>query len=261
MYRLGYPNQEVKTAFLNYIYHRLVKISDTTLKAQFVRPHQYLAQDDVEQFIQTTNAILSAIPHPQIEGRDEGYYHTVFYLTFPNLSATIQTQEKWEQNMPARNQKNKRPKKKKKQRNKPLANPRMAKLLYRVEKQEFFQDKEIRIQPPGVEKMSAVILEFARPMLDNATNDEMRRNIISFAILAWNLALYKEYGKDEAFQKLHDLALSYYTEETRRQEFHYFLAKLLQRKHEAFADHKRFILEYEVSFSRDNIHLNVVSTA
>ncbi len=161
--------------------------------------------------------------------------------------------------MPVRNQKNKRPKKKKKQ-HKQLANPRAAKLLHRIKNQEFFQDREIRIQPPGIEKMSAVILEFARPMLDNATNDEMRRNTISFAILAWNLALYKEYGNDKAYQELHDMVLSSHTDETKRQQFHHFLAMLLQRKREHFTDYKRFILESDISFNRDTIHLDVVST-
>jgi hypothetical protein len=161
--------------------------------------------------------------------------------------------------MPVRNQKNKRPKKKKKQ-HKQLANPRVAKLLHRIKNQEFFQDREIRIQPPGIEKMSAVILDFARPMLNNVTNDDMRRNVISFAILAWNLALYKERGNDETFQKLHDMALASHTDETRRQQFHHFLAMLLQRKHEFFADYKRFILDYALSFNHDNMHLDVVST-
>jgi len=33
-YRLGYPNQEVKTSFLSYIYNSLVELSNTILKAQ-----------------------------------------------------------------------------------------------------------------------------------------------------------------------------------------------------------------------------------
>jgi hypothetical protein len=92
LYRLGYPNQEVKTAFLNYIYHRLVKIADSTLKAQFVHLHQYLAQDDLAQFIQTTNAILSAIPYTQIGGQDEAYYHTVFYLMLSASGVLVHTE-------------------------------------------------------------------------------------------------------------------------------------------------------------------------
>ncbi len=91
-YRLGYPNQEVKTAFLDYLYHSLVAIPDTTLKAQYKRLHQYLAQEDLEQFIETANAILSAIPYPQIGERDEGYYHTVFYLMLSASGVLVQTE-------------------------------------------------------------------------------------------------------------------------------------------------------------------------
>jgi hypothetical protein len=85
LYRLAYPNQEVKTSFLSYLYDNIVEIADTTLKEQFIRLHQYLAQDDIAQFIETVNAILASIPYTQIQGQatpegNETYYHTVFYL-------------------------------------------------------------------------------------------------------------------------------------------------------------------------------------
>jgi len=85
LYRLDYPNQEVKTAFLGYLYDNVVEIADTTQKEQFIRLHQYLAQDDLGQFIETTNAILASIPYTQIRDQaapaaNELYYHTVFYL-------------------------------------------------------------------------------------------------------------------------------------------------------------------------------------
>jgi hypothetical protein len=85
LYRLAYPNQEVKTSFLSYLYDNIVEIADTTLKEQFIRLHQYLAQDEIKQFIETTNAILASIPYTQIRDQampegNELYYHTVFYL-------------------------------------------------------------------------------------------------------------------------------------------------------------------------------------
>jgi hypothetical protein len=91
-YRLGYPNQEVKTAFLEYLYHHLVGIANTTLKAQYARLHQYLAQEDLAQFIETTNAILSAIPYPQISAQGEGYYHTIFYLMLSASGVLVHTE-------------------------------------------------------------------------------------------------------------------------------------------------------------------------
>ena len=97
LFHLGYPNQEVKTAFLSFIYHNLVKIADTTLQAQFSRLHQYLAQEGLEQFIETTNAILAAIPYTQIRGQatpegNEQYYHTVFYLMVAASGVLVHTE-------------------------------------------------------------------------------------------------------------------------------------------------------------------------
>jgi hypothetical protein len=91
-YRLGYPNQEVKKSFLEYLYHSLVGIANTTLKAQYARLHQYLAREDLEQFIETTNAILSAIPYPQISEQDERFYHTVFYLMLSASGVLVHTE-------------------------------------------------------------------------------------------------------------------------------------------------------------------------
>jgi hypothetical protein len=92
LYRLGYPNQEVKTSFLSYLYHSLVEVPDTTLKAQYGRLHQYLAREDLEQFIATINAILAAIPYAHIHGQDERYYHTVFYLMLSASGVLVQTE-------------------------------------------------------------------------------------------------------------------------------------------------------------------------
>jgi hypothetical protein len=92
LYKLGYPNQEVKNSFLSYLYDNLVKLADTTLKEQYIRLHQYLAQEDLAPFIETTNAILSAIPYPQISERDEGYFHTVFYLMLSASGVLVHTE-------------------------------------------------------------------------------------------------------------------------------------------------------------------------
>ena len=92
LYQLGYPNREVKNSFLSYLYDNLVKLADTTLKEQYIRLHQYLAQEDLAQFIETTNAILSAIPYPQIGGQGEAYYHTVFYLMLSASGVLVHTE-------------------------------------------------------------------------------------------------------------------------------------------------------------------------
>ncbi len=91
-YHLGYPNQEVKSAFLSYLYKSFSNIPSTTLREQYSRLHEYLAQEQLELFIETTNAILSAIPYLHIEGQDEHFYHTVFYLMLAASGVLVQTE-------------------------------------------------------------------------------------------------------------------------------------------------------------------------
>jgi hypothetical protein len=91
-YKLSYPNQEVKNAFLSYLYKSLVEIPRTTIKEQYTLLHEFLGQEKLEQFIETTNAILAAIPYEHISGQDEHYYHTVFYLMLSASGVLVQTE-------------------------------------------------------------------------------------------------------------------------------------------------------------------------
>jgi len=92
LYRMGYPNQEVKSAFLSYLFKQLIKLSDSGLRSQYKRLHLYLQNEDLEQFIATTNAILAAIPHTQIRRQKESYYHTVFYLMLSASGVLVHTE-------------------------------------------------------------------------------------------------------------------------------------------------------------------------
>ena len=92
LYRLSYPNQEVKTSFLDYLYDRLIDMPDSTLKAQYKKLHLYLSQEQFDLFIGTVNAILSAIPYPHVYDQDEHYYHTVFYLMLSASGVLVHTE-------------------------------------------------------------------------------------------------------------------------------------------------------------------------
>jgi hypothetical protein len=92
LYQLGYPNQEVKTAFLDYLYDRLIDMPDSSLKAQYKKLHLYLSQERGDLFIETANAILSAIPYPHVRKQGESYYHTIFYLMLSASGVLVQTE-------------------------------------------------------------------------------------------------------------------------------------------------------------------------
>ena len=92
LYKLSYPNQEVKTSFLAYVYKQLVEISRTSIKEQYTRLHQYLRKENIETFMETVNSILSSIPYQHISNQDEHYYHTVFYLMLSASGVDVQTE-------------------------------------------------------------------------------------------------------------------------------------------------------------------------
>jgi hypothetical protein len=91
-YTLSYPNQEVKNSFTKLLYQELVSVHSSILKDSFKLLAVYLEQGNPEKFIETVNAILSAIPYSQISGQDEAYYHTVFYLMLAASGALVFTE-------------------------------------------------------------------------------------------------------------------------------------------------------------------------
>jgi len=89
---LGYPNQEVKVSFLNYLFNQLIKISSPSIKEEFAYLNQYLEQAQTENFINTVNVILASIPYQHISDQDEHYYHSLFYLMLFASGAQVHTE-------------------------------------------------------------------------------------------------------------------------------------------------------------------------
>ena len=78
LYVFGYPNQEVKTAFLETLFHSHTEgLRESSL---FLRLAVHLEREDFESFFETISAIFSSIPHTLQTKRDEAYFHTLFYL-------------------------------------------------------------------------------------------------------------------------------------------------------------------------------------
>jgi len=78
LYTFDYPNQEVKTAFLEILFHSYTQgLRDGSL---FVLIAEYLHAEDFSSFIGTMSAIFASIPYSLETKRDEAYFHTIFYL-------------------------------------------------------------------------------------------------------------------------------------------------------------------------------------
>ncbi len=92
LYKFGFPNHEVKSSFLDYLYNQIVEIDNISVKEQFRDLHDYLKREAFEGFITTINAILSSIPYQHIYDQDEHYYHTVFYLMLSASGVSVSTE-------------------------------------------------------------------------------------------------------------------------------------------------------------------------
>jgi hypothetical protein len=155
-----------------------------------------------------------------------------------------------------KNRKKKHPRKKPKQKRTKRSATSYQKMIEKLKQREDFPVTKFLIEPPGETKMSEVILDFARPYLDLAPDHQARQNMIGMAIIAWNLSLMPLLTRITAFKQIKaDMndkeavkVVKLFVRLTRkyRKRFHPRL--------------KRFILEFEFTETRDDMHLNVVST-
>ncbi|MCD4738768.1 MAG: ATP-binding protein [Anaerolineae bacterium] len=80
LYTLGYPNQEVKTAFTESLLYAWAESVERTMSSHVLRLSRYLAQADLTAFFETVIAIFGSIPYDIGAKKDEAYFHTIFYL-------------------------------------------------------------------------------------------------------------------------------------------------------------------------------------
>jgi len=78
LYTFGYPNQEVKTSFLEMLFQSYTQgLRDGS---RFTLLAGYLHQEKFDLFFETVSAIFASIPYTLETKRDEAYFHTLFYF-------------------------------------------------------------------------------------------------------------------------------------------------------------------------------------
>ncbi|SLM28587.1 AAA-ATPase [Desulfamplus magnetovallimortis] len=78
LYTFDYPNQEVKTAFLENLFYTYTEHFREA--SRFALLCEYLELGELDNFIETMKAIYASIPNILESKRDEAYFHTIFYL-------------------------------------------------------------------------------------------------------------------------------------------------------------------------------------
>jgi len=113
--------------------------------------------------------------------------------------------------------------------------------------------------PPGAEKMSDVIIDFARPLLEHTKNTQEEKKAIQTAILCWNLSFLPKGSQTKSLDKIKESLSSPDSPDQAIAEFDEIVEFLLDRKQSLFPEINRMIVDYEFVDTPRGVHLNVVS--
>ncbi len=106
-------------------------------------------------------------------------------------------------------------------------------------------------------KMSAVILEFADEILDQAQTKSQRESAVSIACVAWNMALLgsnaSESAKEDIFKKFAD-------SNQEIEDIDNILSFLIRKKLNKYPHVNRFVVDYQYTEVNGDRRLNVAST-
>jgi hypothetical protein len=80
IYRLTYPNQEVKTSFTKSLLYATGEGIQDRASSQVLQLARHLQRADLPAFFDAMTAIFASIPATLESQRDEAYFHTIFYL-------------------------------------------------------------------------------------------------------------------------------------------------------------------------------------
>jgi Predicted AAA-ATPase/PD-(D/E)XK nuclease superfamily len=91
-YTLGYPNNEVRRAFLEYMLdaYSFVQIND--IPPTFIKIRRALERQDIPIIIELLNTMFASIPYQIWDGTSEKYYHSLVHLMLNYLGTNIQSE-------------------------------------------------------------------------------------------------------------------------------------------------------------------------
>lgn len=111
----------------------------------------------------------------------------------------------------------------------------------------------------GEIKMSEVLEAFVKPYLNAAKTYERRQKMLAIAAFAWNITLIPEDQQHAEIDKIVQGIVGSDNPQLEK-DTRDILAELMERKQLYFANHRRYILDYELRETPDDFFLSVVST-
>ncbi len=116
------------------------------------------------------------------------------------------------------------------------------KLISRIDK-SINNDKVIFRKNPHKEKASKIIIDFAKPFIDESISNAEIESSLSFAIIAWNIAVFP----DDVRKKEIDNAIYLFKFD---EEQKVMLEELLLRKKELFNQYNFYVIDFELNFNK-----------
>jgi hypothetical protein len=91
LYKLDYPNTEVRSSFKKYILASIVQKTSHATTTLVTTLKQSLTNNDINLFCTTIKSMLAGIPY-QIQLNNEAYYHSLFHLVLDLLGFSGQSE-------------------------------------------------------------------------------------------------------------------------------------------------------------------------
>ncbi len=91
LFRLGYPNREVRESFLNYLLAGYAKIESNRSKPIIFKLEDAFKANDLELAMNLSNQLFRSLPH-QLHDKSERFYHAIIHLTYFYLGIYIESE-------------------------------------------------------------------------------------------------------------------------------------------------------------------------
>lgn len=142
-------------------------------------------------------------------------------------------------------------KKKKKRLRKPKAN---RKQMLENSLKSMLPDSKLIWKDDG-DKLSEAIVELAQPLLEKCSNFEEQKKLLSFSILVWNMCNVPEKEADKFRKDLYEKICKGDKQAIR--DMDEIMGYLIARKNRFYKNDKRFIVSYNITKTKDGLHLDV----
>jgi hypothetical protein len=137
---------------------------------------------------------------------------------------------------------------------------RLRRLKSKGERSPFGVPTTAVVNPPGMEKMSELLEQFAEPYMENVTiTNQGLHKLYTLCVMAWNAALLPDNEQEAVIDKLVNAYITRGTEADRR-TFRRLVESMVERKKTHFPNVKRAILSFDLRDMGDTYYLNVAST-